>query len=170
MFLEERFKVNRFQSMVSVLAECPCAAAVVKGDDEYKTVFGIVRFFQTKYGTLVAAEINGLPEGAGDCDQPVIGMHIHSGQQCTGDADDSFKNAMSHYNPKNCPHPYHSGDLPPLFSNGGYAFSVFLTDRFNTNEIVGKTVIIHSKQDDFTTQPSGDSGKKIACGEIKSLR
>ena len=43
----------------------------------------------------------------------------------------------------------------------------FMTDRFTVEEIVGKTIIIHSNADDFTTQPGGNSGKKIACGAIK---
>ena len=57
--------------------------------------------------------------------------------------------------------------MPPLFSNKGYAFMIFLTDRFKVDEIIGKTVIIHSMPDDFKTQPSGDSGMKIACGVIE---
>lgn len=59
--------------------------------------------------------------------------------------------------------------MPPLFGNDGKAFSAFLTDRFTVKEIVGKTVIIHSSTDDFTTQPSGNSGEMIACGEIKRI-
>jgi len=59
--------------------------------------------------------------------------------------------------------------LIPLFSNSGYAWSSFLTNRFTVDQIIGRTVIIHSDPDDFTTQPSGNSGKKIACGEIIKL-
>lgn len=44
-----------------------------------------------------------------------------------------------------------------------------LTNRFNIEEIIGKVVIIHDKPDDFVTQPSGNSGTKIACGEIKKI-
>jgi Cu-Zn family superoxide dismutase len=57
--------------------------------------------------------------------------------------------------------------MPPLFGNQGYAFLMFLTDRFTAREIIGKTVIIHDKPDDFTTQPAGNSGNKIACGVIQ---
>lgn len=59
-----------------------------------------------------------------------------------------------------------AGDLPPLFENNGLAVSVFLTNRFSVNQIIGKTIIIHDKPDDFTTDPSGNSGTKIACGVI----
>ena len=44
-----------------------------------------------------------------------------------------------------------------------------LTNRFNIEEINGKVVIIYDKPDDFVTQPSGNSGTKIACGEIKKI-
>ncbi len=50
--------------------------------------------------------------------------------------------------------------------NNGYAFSAFLTDCFSLSEVMGKTVIIHGNPDDFTTQPSGNSGEKLACGVI----
>ena len=86
--------------------------------------------------------------------------------ETTGNEDDPFADAKTHYNPKSCPHPYHAGDLPPLFSANGYAYSAVLTDRFTVDEIIGKTVVIHSSPDDFTTQPSGNAGRKIACGVI----
>ena len=41
-----------------------------------------------------------------------------------------------------------------------------LTDRFNLREIIGKVVIIHRNIDDFSTQPAGNAGAKIACGKI----
>lgn len=118
------------------------------------------------YGVIVRAEIINLPRGTGICNNPIFAFHIHSGNRCEGNAEDPFADAGSHYNPNNCPHPYHAGDLPPLFSANGRAISVFLTDRFTVREIIGKTVIIHSSLDDFTTQPSGNAGKKIACGVI----
>lgn len=57
--------------------------------------------------------------------------------------------------------------MPPLFENNGYAYLSFLTNRFQIKDIVGKTVIIHDMPDDFKTDPSGNSGTKIACGIIK---
>ena len=79
---------------------------------------------------------------------------------------DTFADVGKHYNPQNCPHPAHAGDMPPFFSNNGYAVQMFLTDRFTVEEIIGKTIIVHSGPDDFTSQPAGNAGMKIACGEI----
>ena len=44
-----------------------------------------------------------------------------------------------------------------------------LTDRFRIPEIIGRTVVIHSGRDDFTSQPAGDSGTRIACGVIRPV-
>ena len=92
-------------------------------------------------------------------------MHIHQFGDCSGD----FSKTGEHYNPENNLHPSHAGDLLPLFGNQGYAWSAFYDKRFTINEIIGKSVIIHSDPDDFTTQPSGNAGTKIGCGEIRRI-
>lgn len=157
---------SRLQGFLSTLRRRPNAKATLRGSEEYSSVYGNMYLYQTRYGVLVVTEVNGLPDDENKCDSSVFGFHIHSGESCTGNSDDPFADALGHYNPDDCEHPHHAGDMPPLFSNNGYAFSVFLTDRFLVSEIKGKTVIIHSMPDDFKTQPSGDSGKKIACGVI----
>lgn len=58
------------------------------------------------------------------------------------------------------------GDLPPLIENNGYAYMQVLINKFKIKDILGKVIIIHDSPDDFTTQPSGNSGIKIACGKI----
>ncbi len=149
----------------------PCdASAVISGSAAYPNIHGAVRFYRTRNGVLVAAEIVGLPHFHGMCQHPVFGFHIHEGSQCNGDMHDPFPGAMSHYNPDDCAHPFHAGDLPPLFSNHGYAFTAFLTNRFSLSEGIGKTVIIHGNPDDFTTQPTGNAGEKLACGVIAKCR
>lgn len=144
----------------------PNAMAVIRGASEFPEIGGAVKFYQTIYGVLVAAEVFGLPVSDGKCKNDIFAFHIHSGWECSGNEEDEFADAGTHYNPDSCPHPYHAGDMPPLFSAGKRAFLAFLTDRFTVDEIVGKTVMIHEKYDDFTTQPAGNAGKKIACGEI----
>ena len=155
-------------NVLSIIRQRPHAVATVKGSREFSDISGRVYFYQRKTGVIVVVEVSGLPRGNDACDNPVFGFHIHSGISCTGNVDDYFADSKGHYNPRDCSHPYHAGDMPPLFGNNGYAFSVFFTDRFTVKEIVGRTVIIHSKVDDFTTQPSGNSGTKMACGVIKA--
>ena len=164
------YRNSRHLNYLNMLKLWPNAAAVVTGSKDYPSIGGIVRFYQTKEGVLVAAEIAGLPLSTGECSSPIFGFHIHAGESCSGNENDPFANTLTHYNIYDCPHPFHAGDLPPLFGVNGYAFSVFLTDRFSVNEVVDKTIVIHSKADDFTTQPAGNSGVKIACGEIKKMK
>lgn len=152
--------------LLSVLHGRPQAAARITGGESRPDISGTVRFYQTNEGVVVWAEISGLPLSERPCQERFFGFHIHKGTDCGGSTDDFFADAMSHYDSKGCEHPYHAGDLPPLYGNNGFALSVCLTDRFSVHEVIGRTVIIHDHPDDFTTQPSGNSGTKIACGVI----
>ena len=147
----------------------PQAAASITGSKNYPGISGVVRFYQTGKGVIVLAEVSGLPQSDGPCQERIFGFHIHEGTDCGGSMDDAFADAMTHYNPGGCEHPYHAGDLPPLFGNSGLALSLVLTDRFSVDEVIGRTVIIHNHPDDFKTQPSGNSGTKIACGVIRRV-
>lgn len=143
------------------------AKAHIKGGKNYPNIDGTVTFKETKKGVLVTAKINGLPQSKTNCTGRFFGLHIHDGTSCTGNATDEFANAKSHLNPTKCPHPFHMGDLPPLIENNGKAYMSVLINRFKIKDIMGKVVIIHDMPDDFTTQPSGNSGTKIACGKIE---
>ena len=156
----------RYEGLNKLLRRTPDAQAVVSGGPGYESVSGMVFFYEASGGVLVVAQMQGLPQSGGKCPADVFGFHIHAGTSCTGNAQDPFADAGAHLNPNDCPHPAHAGDLPPLFGCRGYAFLTFFTDRLSVGEIVGKTVIVHRRPDDFTTQPSGNSGAKIACGRI----
>jgi Cu-Zn family superoxide dismutase len=158
----------RYDRIGSVVKGLPEAQAAVKGSPDYPDIHGMVFFYQLENGVLLVAQMEGLPHGAQDCPANVFGFHIHEGAACTGSSADPFAGAGGHYNPDHCPHPAHAGDLPPLFgSRDGYAFQSVFTDRFSVSEIIGRTVIVHLSPDDFTTQPSGNSGARIACGLIR---
>ena len=144
----------------SILRSRPQAAAEISGGEAFPDISGIVRFYQTPMGVIVYAEVAGLPEG-----RRIFGFHIHEVDSCRGD----FSDAGGHYDPDGGAHPYHAGDLPPLFGNDGFALSLFLTDRFSVSEVIGRTVIIHGSPDDFTSQPAGNSGERIACGIIVQI-
>ena len=132
----------------------PDAIARVSGNNSAPCLYGSVKFYTMGRNVLVVADICGLPK----TDTDFFAMHIHEGLDC--------ENSLSHYDPDNRKHPLHAGDLPPLMSCGGYAFTSVLTDRFRIPEVIGKTLIIHSRPDDFHSQPSGNAGEKIACGII----
>jgi len=133
------------------------AKANIKGGREFPNLNGNVYLKQTSKGVIVTAEIHNLPTSNKICESRIFGFHIHEGVSCTGDKEDEFKNALGHYNPNKCKHPYHAGDLPPLFENNGYAYLSFLTNRFKVEDVIGKVIIIHSNVDDFKTDPSGNS-------------
>ena len=145
-----------------IIANKPIASARITGSADASGLKGTVWLYQMPMGVLVETQIVGLPQnGFG-----VYGFHIHEGTSCKGDG---FPLTGSHYDPMRRDHPEHAGDLLPLISYGGRAYSAFITDRFSIQDILGRTVIIHSQPDDFRTQPSGNSGEKIACGAIQKI-
>lgn len=139
----------------------PDAVARLRGGEEASRIWGEVKFYQTRSGVLVIADVSGLPEGDGD---GFFALHIHEGDSCGGEG---FAATGGHYNPTGALHPRHAGDLPPLLSCGGRAYLAVRTDRFRVQDVVGRTVVIHSGADDFRTQPAGNAGTKIACGTIQ---
>jgi len=155
--------LNKTFSRKNIVTRNPVAYANLRGSSSYSDIKGIVEFYNATNGVLVATEIEGLPQN----NNSVFGFHIHDGLSCTDNGGEAFSDAGMHYNPDKSNHPNHAGDMPPLFSMDGNAFMTFITNRFKLDEIVGKTVVIHSLPDDFTTQPAGNSGERIACGVIE---
>lgn len=168
-------ETSRYGEFISLLNRKPDAAAIMEGGEKYPGVSGYVRFYQTDSGVLVTAEMFGLPRktesgnGSASCCGRVFALHLHEGNSCAGMPEAPFEDAMAHYNPGHCPHPYHAGDMPSVFGSNGYGFEMFFTNRFCVSEIIGKAMILHANPDDFTTQPSGNSGEKIACGIVRPL-
>lgn len=138
------------------------AMAHIRGNGDNPDLRGTVLFEPDGDRTLVTADITGLPEN----ETGFYGFHIHEGSECGGDG---FPETGEHLNPEGMPHPRHMGDLPPLLRSGNGAYMAIRTDRFRVADVVGKTVVIHADPDDLTTQPSGNSGAKIACGEIRGM-
>lgn len=137
----------------------PEAAAWITGEGRLR---GVVKFYAVPRGTLVAAEIMGLPE----TDTGFFAFHIHEGGDCGGPG---FRDTGGHFNPLDRLHPEHAGDLPPLLSSHGRGTLVVETGRFTPREIVGRTVVIHEGADDFHSQPAGNAGRKLGCGVIRKL-
>lgn len=136
------------------------ARAIIRGGEDNPNLTGTAEFYQRPNGVLVIVHVKGLPNKN---ESQFFGLHIHEGKSCLGE---DFGETLNHFNPKNTMHSYHAGDLPPLLSCNSMAYMSVLTNRFKLNDIIGRTIVIHSNPDDFTTQPSGNSGRKIACGVI----
>ena len=103
------------------------------------------------------------------------GMHVHEKGDCS--APDA-SSAGGHFNPAGKPHgdrsvtEKHAGDLGNVeASSAGKVSATFDVDDISVSDgqqgIIGKSVILHEKADDLKTQPSGDSGDRIACAVIK---
>ncbi|MDO5403752.1 MAG: superoxide dismutase family protein [Eubacteriales bacterium] len=143
------------------------AHANITGSNAFPQLHGIANFYRNpSSGIWIEVELEGLPDSASHIDSSFYGMHIHE----NGDCSIPFSNTGEHYNPDSTRHPQHAGDLPPILGNHGYAYSFFYTDRLQPDEIINKAIIIHSSPDDFTSQPSGNSGEKIGCGVIEKYR
>lgn len=130
------------------------------------TVSGVVTFNQQVDGLHVNAQLNGLTPGN-------HGFHIHEFGNC---ACDDGVCAGDHYNPTNQPHAgptsahRHIGDLGNLLANeNGKVNCQYIDKEMALNgpySIIGRSVVVHEKEDDFTTQPSGNSGARIGIGVI----
>ena len=104
-------------------------------------------------------------------------LHVHEFGDCS--APDATS-AGGHFNPGQQPHgdratggPHHAGDIPNQTAgdNGEAAVDQALAGleiaSGGANDIVGKGVIVHAQADDYTTQPTGNAGGRIACGVIE---
>jgi Cu-Zn family superoxide dismutase len=131
------------------------------------TAEGSVSFTQEAKGVRITGEFSGLTPG-------VHGFHIHEKGDCS--APDATS-AGGHFNPSKQPHgkpgsgPHHVGDLPSLEANanGKAKLDVVVEGVSLTGEhsIVGRALIVHAAPDDFTTQPTGNAGARVACAVIK---
>lgn len=121
-------------------------------------------------GVKIAGSITGLKA---DTEH---GFHIHEKGDCS--APDA-SSAGEHFNPTSQPHgdpngaEHHAGDIPNVRADAQGTAQVDATVSGVTlhdggaNDIVGKAIIVHEKADDYKTQPSGNSGDRIACGVIE---
>jgi len=121
----------------------------------------------------VKLQLHDLPPG-------VHGIHFHAVGQCDGAG--AFASAGAHYNPigrqhgLNNPAGPHAGDAPNFTAAAdGKAEVTFTTDRVSLTpgsttlfDSDGSAFVIHAAADDQISQPSGNSGARIACGAVKS--
>lgn len=148
------------------MSTTPFAIAQIHGNEEFPSLNGVALFYPSSMsGIYVQVEAFNLPDKNLPNSSGFFGMHIHE----FGNCNKPFDQTGAHYSTQTMNHPYHLGDLPPLLSHNGYAWSAFYDGRLSFPNILNRSLIIHSNRDDFTSQPSGDSGRKIGCGVIIQL-
>ena len=130
-------------------------------------VAGTVTFTPAADGVQVHAEITGLTPGK-------HGFHVHEFGDCSAvDA----SSAGAHFNPTSQPHAgpdataRHEGDMGNVEADASGNAKLDYVDHQislmnDAKSAIGRSVVVHAKPDDLKTQPSGDSGARIACGVI----
>jgi Cu-Zn family superoxide dismutase len=131
---------------------------------------GALDLTQTTAGVRIVGELTGLPAGT-------HGIHFHQVGRCDGP---DFASAGPHFNPYARHHGLenpdgpHAGDMPNLVIPAGGAVSVdMVSPRVTLDDGTttvfdadGTALVIHAAADDQRTDPSGNSGARIACGVI----
>ena len=146
-------------------ATAKAALKDAKGQD-----VGVASFTQTQAGVLIRLSVRSLPGGE-------HAFHIHAVGKCELP---DFASAGGHFNPTNAHHgmmsgPGHAGDMPNLHipADGSLDVEVLNTavtlDKDKPNSVFhpgGTAVVIHAGKDDYTSDPAGNAGGRIACGVV----
>jgi len=148
----------------------PAKVEVSLAPTQGSKVSGQVEFTEVDAGVLVDARVSGLAPGG-------HGFHVHEKGDCSAPDGTS---AGGHFNPSGKPHghpekpDHHLGDILMLVADANgeaklrtIVNGLTITGKGNNN-IVGRGLIVHAAPDDFTTQPTGNSGARVACGVIGS--
>lgn len=133
------------------------------------TVTGSLALAQSAEGVHITGAIQGLKPDA------EFGFHVHEKGDCSAPDGSS---AGGHFNPTQAQHgnptgaAHHAGDMVNIHSNAEGVAQVDTTAAGTTlhgdptTDLLGKAIVVHEGPDDYATQPSGNSGKRIACGVI----
>lgn len=154
----------------------PVAAARVTLSDANGAQVGTAQLWQ-EAGGLVHVDVTASSLATG-----THGIHFHAVGTCDGPT--AFSTAGAHYNPINREHGLsrpggpHAGDAPNLMAgDDGRGNLSFTTDRVTLTsggtslfDSDGSSLVVHAAADDQVSQPSGNSGARVACGVVQSVR
>lgn len=146
--------------------------ATAELQDASGQVVGTATFTEAAGGVQIAVQVNGIEPGT-------HGIHIHETGTCTAP---DFTSAGAHFNPTGQQHGLenpqgpHAGDMQNLeVAADGSATATFTNERISLGagenslfDADGSALVIHATADDQVTDPSGNSGDRIACGVVTS--
>lgn len=141
-------------------------AVAVLHPTEGNNTTGVVHFVDSGAGIRVIADVEALAPGP-------HGFHVHEFGDCS--APDGAS-AGGHFNPEDMPHgaptdtQRHVGDLGNISADDTGVAHFEWTDSLlsftGVRSIIGRGVVVHAEEDDFTSQPTGAAGARLACGVI----
>ncbi len=154
--VQPQHRVQRAQANLA-----PASASLVSGKLAITAIDGGVR---------IEGELGGLGRGG------IHAIHVHERGDCSA-ADGS--SAGGHFNPASSAHGragtpvHHLGDMDNLTANARGVARVDLQLQGVTlgsgaaNDILGRALVVHAGPDDYSSQPAGNSGARVACGVIE---
>lgn len=150
--------------------DVPVAAPPVALVNSSGQSIGSVTPAQTSGGVSLAISASGLPHG-------LHGVHVHAVGRCDGPG---FESAGPHWNPASRKHGLqnpqgpHAGDLPNITASArGIARDIVVlaaTSLADLADADGSALVVHAQADDYLTDPSGNSGGRIACAVLAPPR
>lgn len=160
--------IEEKEEAVPTSSKSPVNISLINREGE-KT--GEAELVETDKGVAIRVMAQGLEPG-------IKAIHVHEKGKCTPP---DFKSAGEHFNPFGKQHGfhnpkgYHSGDLPNIEVPNSGKIDVVLKSADITlksgqpNSILdadGSALVIHERADDYNTDPAGNAGDRIVCGEI----
>ena len=156
-------------AVVITFAQQAAPAARAELKNASGAAVGEVTLRQTPHGVLVRASLENVPAGW-------HGFHVHE----TGKCEAPFATAGGHFNPAKAKHGAenpagtHAGDMPNVYvpESGkttvellvpGLTLSDGPTSVFDAD---GSAIVFHEKADDYSTDPAGNAGSRLACGVV----
>ncbi|MGF7162958.1 Cu-Zn family superoxide dismutase [Rhodoligotrophos appendicifer] len=150
----------------------PAADAKAEFINAEGKMIGSATLAKTPRGVLIRASFSDLEPG-------MHGFHIHEIGEC--DPATEFSSAGGHYAPRGNEHGYmsekgpHAGDMPNQWAAADRSMTVeVFNDQLSLEggeapifDADGSAIVVHSKTDDYISQPSGAAGDRIACGVIQ---
>jgi Cu-Zn family superoxide dismutase len=152
----------------SMPSDVPRASATLEPTKGNKAA-GSADFYQVGNKVRVVANVSGLTPGREH------GFHVHDAGDCSsGDG----MSAKGHFNPQGKPHGHpqsgerHAGDMPALRADASGNARLdteldIMTVTPGPESVVGRGLIVHADPDDYTTQPTGNAGARLACAVIQ---
>lgn len=134
------------------------------------TVKGDLKLSAADGGVKISGTLEGLKPGA------MQAFHVHEKGDCS--APDA-SSAGPHLNPDAKPHgdmtaaEHHAGDMPNITADESGKATVDVTSpgleigTGSAKDVIGKAIVIHADPDDYTSQPAGNAGGRVACGVVE---